>query len=386
MAEFQTPIDVANRALQHCGANMLDSVLGFSEISEQARATSFVYGKVRRAELQRNVWRTATRRAILRAIDTNTMLLSPSMWDVATTYFVGSIVTDAWGNLWISRLPGNTGYQPGVIWSAWEPYFGPLTVMLYDSTTSYSAGELVYVAVGDGTYRVYLSLQNGNSDVPGTATAWDGTVTYFQNQVATFSAVTYMSLVDLNLNNQPNTSPTQWTTTFIGGTGSDKWLQIGGAEFPAGVILAQLNIIYPINSGPQSQTFTNNVFRLPNGFLKQAPSDPKSGMRWSLGGPHGSWQDDWLFEGNYIVSSDVGPIMIRFVADCADVSTMGDMFCEMLACRIALEVVERLTQSTSKLDAIAKIYEKFATEARRTNAIEIGSEDPPDDDFVLVRY
>lgn len=386
MAEFQTPVDVANRALQHCGADMLDSTLGFSEISEQARATSFVYGKVRRAELQQNVWRTATRRAILRAIDTNTMLLSPSMWDVATTYFVGSIVTDAWGNLWSSLLPNNTGYQPGVIWSAWEPYFGPLTVALYDSTTTYSTDELVYVAPGDGTYRVYRSLQNSNADVPGTPTAWDGTVTYFQNQVTTFSSVPYMSLVDLNLNNQPSTSPTQWTTSFVGGTGSDKWLQIGGAEFPAGVILAQLNIRWPLTSGPSSQTFTRNAYRLPNGFLKQAPSDPKSGMRWSLGGPHGSWQDDWLFEGNYIVSSDVGPIMIRFVADCADVSTMGDMFCEMLACRIALEVVERLTQSTSKLDAIAKVYKEFETKARRTNAIEIGSEDPPDDDFVLVRY
>ena len=386
MAEFQTPTDIGNRAAQHCGAEMMDATLGFAEISKTARQISFVYGKVRRAELQRNVWRTATRRAILRAIDTNTMLLAPSLWSAGTTYFVGSIVTDSSGNLWISRIVNNLGYQPGVIWTAWEPYFGPLTVMLYDSTTCYSAGELVYVTVGDGTYRVYLSLQNGNADVPGTATAWDGTVTYFQNQVVTYSSVAYMSLVDLNLNNQPNTSPTQWTTSFVGGAGSDKWLEIGGAEFPAGVTLAQLNIIYPINSGPLSQTFTNNVFRLPNGFLKQAPSDPKAGTRWSLGGPHGPWPDDWLFEGNYIVSAEVGPIMIRFVADVTDVASMGDMFCEMLACRIALEVCEPLTQSTSKLDVIAKIYEKFASEARRTNAIEIGSEDSPDDDFVLVRY
>jgi hypothetical protein len=33
------------------------------------------------------------------------------------------------------------------------------------------AGELVYTTPGDGTYRVYLSLQNGNADNPATATA-----------------------------------------------------------------------------------------------------------------------------------------------------------------------------------------------------------------------
>ena len=386
MAEFQTPTDIGNRAAQHCGAEMMDATLGFAEVSKTARQIGFVYGKVRRAELQRNVWRTATRRAILRAIDTNTMLLAPSLWSAGTTYFVGSIVTDSSGNLWISRIVNNLGYQPGVIWTAWEPYFGPLTVTPFDSTTTYNAGELVYVAVGDGTYRVYLSLQNGNADVPGTATVFDPTVTYFQNQVVTYSAVAYMSTVDLNLANQPNTSPTQWTTSCVGGAGSDKWLEIGGAEFPAGVTLAQLNIIYPISTGPASQTVTKNVFRLPNGFLKQAPPDPKQGGYWSLGGPHGAWADDWLFEGNYIVSADIGPIMIRFVADVTDVASMGDMFCEMLACRIALEVCEPLTQSTSKLEKIEQVYEKFATEARRTNAIEIGSEDPADDDFVLVRY
>ena len=50
MAEFLTPIDIGNRALQHCGAEMMDASLGFTEPSKNARQVSFAYGKLRRYE------------------------------------------------------------------------------------------------------------------------------------------------------------------------------------------------------------------------------------------------------------------------------------------------------------------------------------------------
>src|SRR5216683_4161681 len=105
MTEFQTQADIGNRALQHCGAEMMDPALGFTENSKNARQVSFVYGKLRRAELRRNVWRFATRKAVIRPVDQNTLLLSPSLWVLATVYFVGSLVTDASGNIWQSRIP-----------------------------------------------------------------------------------------------------------------------------------------------------------------------------------------------------------------------------------------------------------------------------------------
>src|ERR1700761_8166202 len=103
MPEFNTPVDIANRGLQHCGAELMDPVLGFQEISKAARQTSFVYGKLRRAELERNVWTFATRRAALRPIDTPTMLLMPTVWISTVSYYRGSIVDDGTGTLWISR-------------------------------------------------------------------------------------------------------------------------------------------------------------------------------------------------------------------------------------------------------------------------------------------
>ena len=207
--------------------------------------------------------------------------------------------------LWISRAPNNLNNDP-LLTTLWEPYFGPMAIPLYDvtGTTSLSwLGDRLHHP-GDGTSLVYLSLQDDNADVPGTATAYDATVTYFQNQVVTFSSVAYMSLIDLNLNNEPDLAPAlwavgttdvrpvtkvggsdgkiyqsigsgnighdpttdggvhwtntgvlnPWTTVFVGGTGSDKWLLIGGSAFPSGVGLATLNIVYPLSSGPASQS------------------------------------------------------------------------------------------------------------------------------------
>jgi hypothetical protein len=434
MVAFRTPPDIGNRALQHCGAVRMDPTLGFSENSRNAGEVSFCYDMLREAELQRRIWTFATRRQVLRPIDNNTMLLAPALWMAVAIYFVGSIVSDQVGSLWISRVPNNLGNDP-LLTTAWEPYFGPMAVPLYDATgtTAYQAGEIVYTAPGNGTALVYLSLQNGNSDVPATATAYDPTVTYFKNQVVTFSAVAYMSLIDLNLNNEPDLAPAlfniattyaagtkvggsdgviyqsigsgnvghdptldggvhwtntgvlnPWTTSFVGGSGSLKWLLIGGTAFPNGVGLTTLNIVYPQGTGPSTESISDNVYRLPAGYLRLAPQTPKSGLN-SIGGPSGVSFNDWIIEGDYLISSDCTPITMRFVVNITDVTKMHTMFCEGLAARIGLEVCETVTQSTAKIGTIGKIYDRWISEAGMVDAIEDGYEDPPDDDLITVR-
>jgi len=383
MPEYRTEIDIANRALQHCGASRL-GVAGFSENSERASETQFCYGKLRESELRRNVWTFACRRTMLRAIDDNTMQLDVPLWAPTTTYFVGSLASDQYGNIWQSNIQSNLANDP-LLANYWEPYFGPLAVALYSSTTSYYAGELVYTAAGDGTNRVYLSLQNANADVPATPTAYSATATYQKNEVVTSAAIAYMSLLDLNTGNTPASSPLAWTTSFVGGAGSIKWLLIGGTEFPFGVGLKTLNIIYPIGVGPSNQVGTKNIFRLPAGFLREASQNPKSGVTSWLGGPSGITYNDWVLENGFLLTSDTGPIPYRFVANVTDVSRMDPMFCEGLAARMGLEVCEPLTQSSAKLATIARIYDEWMGDARTVNAIEQGTEEPPEDSYISCR-
>lgn len=434
MPEFTTPTDIGNRAAQHCGAEMMDAVLGFAEVSKVARQISSVYGKLRQAELERNVWTFATRRTALRAIDTTTMLLVPAAWVSTTVYFNGSIVDDGSETLWISRIQNNVGNQPQNS-ASWEPYFGPMTVSLYSSSTTYYSGELVYTAAGNGTSRIYLSRITGNSDNPATATAWTAATTYNTADVVTYLSVAYQSLIDLNIGQTPSASAPlwlvgttysigqkvydpndgliyqsiangnvgndpsidagihwtntgvlcPWTTTFTSGTGSTNWLEIGGAEFPTGVGLTTMNIVYPLGSSPAANPTTLNVYRRPAGFLREAPQDPKAGSASWLGAPTNSIYNDWLFEGDFILTRCVGVIVLRFIADIQDVSKMKALFCECLAAQIALAVCEPLTNSTAKLTTIAQILKKKESEAITINAIEAGSEEAPLDDWLATR-
>jgi len=433
MSAFLLPVDIANRGLQHCGSDRI-ATSDFSEISVRSSECAFVYDKLRRAELQRNTWRFAIREAVLRPVGATTMLLVPALWVASTTYFVGSIVSDSAGIPWVSQIPNNLNFQPGTS-SAWAEYFGPMTVSAYDSTTTYFAGELVYTAAGDGTNRVFVSLISANADVPGTATAWSATGTYFKNQTVTRTSVVYQSLIDLNVNQDPASAPAlynagttygagarvgasdgviytsvgagnlghdpttdagvhwtntgvlnPWTTVFVGGSGSLNWRQIGGAEFPMGVTVSPLYTLYPPGAGPSWQDTTRNVYRLPAGFLRKAAQDPKAGAASDLGAPSNRGYDDWEFQDKFLVSSQSDPIVLRFVADTVDVTSFDDMFCEGLGARIGFEVCERVTQSSAKKQTIAGVYQKVMSEARTVNAILTGSEEPPLDDYLAVRY
>jgi hypothetical protein len=209
----------------------MDPTLGFTEQSKRAQQVSFNYGKLRRAELRRNGWRFAIRKTALRAIDSNTMQLKPSLWSSLASYPLNAIVIDQNGTLWRSLIVNNLNNGPGQVGAdfAWEPYFGPLSVAVYDSSLAYFAGELVYTAAGDGTYNIYYSAQNANAVHPALPNQWSKSTTYFTGQVVqafpAWSSVTtysqgqtvnytdgntYSSLTNGNLNHIPSTNLTQW--------------------------------------------------------------------------------------------------------------------------------------------------------------------------------
>ncbi len=519
---YQSPVDICNRAAQHCG---VQRIVSFTDDTLQASEFAFAYDKLRRAELRRNVWQFATRKACLRAVTTGTMFLNPVLWSSTITYGYGAIVSDVSGFLWASRAQDNLNNTPSSS-SAWEAYCGPLSVQPYDTTgtTGYFTGELVYETPGDGTYSVYLSLMSGNSQDPRAPSQWiinntyskdnvvinyaawvigttyaagntinyngivytslvssntgnepdtspaswsavpsavappyyNSTTSYAQGNWITYLGINYVSLVNANLANTPSTSPSDWLpqaaptfyvslidfnmnnnpssapalwasgTTYatgnsVGGSngliytsvgngniGHDPTLDITGTYWTNTNVLnpwttldnfgkanaqwLQLNvgltdqiIIYPLGAGPAYQSYSKNIYRLPANFLRKAPQDPKAGSTSFLGAPTGLMYNDWNMDGSYIVTREVYPIVLRFVADVTDVSKFDDMFCELLAARIALETVERLTQSTAKLGAISAMYKQFGTEARLVNGIETGSEESPEDEYVTCR-
>jgi hypothetical protein len=293
-------------------------------------------------------------------------------WVIGTTYSLGAFVMFN-GLEYVSIANNNTGNLPN------------------------AANSTNWAAMSGGTlYMSLIDLNMDNNPVNSPA-AWSSSTTYSTGQQV-YSPVTgliYTSVGNGNLNHDPSTDTgtnwtntgvlCPWTTVFTLGGGNSQWIQVGGAAFPNGVGLSEVNINWPVGSGPLWQTYTKNVYRLPAGYLHPAPQDPAAGSFSWLGSPTNLVARDWSYERNLLVTSDSIAIVFRFVADIQDVTQFDPMFCEGLAARIAEQVCEPLTQSTAKLAGIAAVYKRVMGEARLANGIETGPEEPELDDFIACR-
>ena len=95
---------------------------------------------------------------------------------------------------------------------------------------------------------------------------------------------------------------------------------------------------------------------------------------------------DWKIEGQAILSDDSGPLDIIYLRDVTDPNVFDEAFIEAFACKLAMELAEKLTSSSEKRDRAQKEYQYALQEARRTNAIERMSEDRIEDDWERARY
>lgn len=414
-------LDLANRACQHIGE---PPILTIDEDSRRCTELAFAYDKLREAELRRNVWRFATRTVILRAVQSTTRLIAPNLWSARSLYLPGAIVSYENGDLWQSRTPENVNNIPGQS-KAWDQYFGPMTADVWNSSTTYFSGDLVYILGANSSVVVYLSLQNGNSAEPDTTGAYGSATTYGMNDVVSYSGFQWRSLLLFNLNNTPATGPALWDAALSYGTnflvsGSDgyiytsvgehnlgndptadggiHWTKTGinawsrlpaiwpsnNAWLPLLCSLQQFYFANPIGYTPNLQSPSRAIYRLPANYLREAPRDPKAGSVTVLGGPTGLAYNDWLFQGDYLLTRDTGPIMFRFVADITVVGEMDAMFCEALAARMGLAACEPVTGSSKKKADCQNEYARWVSEARTINGIEMGAEEAPEDEWVTV--
>lgn len=395
MARYTTPIDICNRALQHCRK---ERIVSFGDSSHAAKETGFAYDKLRQAELERNLWRFATKRVVLRPIDTVTAVLETNAQVASGTVLtfsstsgviVGQLVTgtNIASGTTVASIVVNTSVTfsiavTGTVANGAAITFGPLSYLwtppAYSAATTYLVGQVATYLGEWWQSKVTANLAN-TPDVgdywarysgPDTMQTWDTDTAYYPGELVLGSdAAVYMSLI----------SATQDSHNPISTTGF--WRIVNGT-------VVGLSLLYPIGTGPRSDTRTRNCFRLPKNFLKQAPSDPKGGGFGYVGAPTGNVHEDWVFEGNYIVSDCVGPLLLRYVADFVDVPGMTAQFCEMLAARIATEVAPVITedQLALVLQVCQQHYRRERQEAVTSNAIEIGPIDRELDSYITVRF
>lgn len=94
---------------------------------------------------------------------------------------------------------------------------------------------------------------------------------------------------------------------------------------------------------------------------------------------------EYLVEGRYILT-DENVLYLRYLARIEDPNEFDSLFTDVVATRMAFDMCEGLTQSTTKKDWLYKEYEDLLLQAKRAD----GQENPPaeleEDDWINVRY
>ena len=94
---------------------------------------------------------------------------------------------------------------------------------------------------------------------------------------------------------------------------------------------------------------------------------------------------DYVLEGKKVLTDFEAPLYVRYIAQITDPNMWDINFREALACRIAAELAEDLTQSNQKRQLAWDEYKQAISKAIRTNAIERLPVQPPDDSWVVGR-
>lgn len=94
---------------------------------------------------------------------------------------------------------------------------------------------------------------------------------------------------------------------------------------------------------------------------------------------------EYQIESGKILTDIVAPLKIRYVCRCLDPNLWDPLFREALACKIAAEICEDLTQSNEKRKMAWQEYQQAISDAKRCNAIERPPQQQPDNQFIFSR-
>lgn len=87
-----------------------------------------------------------------------------------------------------------------------------------------------------------------------------------------------------------------------------------------------------------------------------------------------------------IVTDETGLLSVRYIQDVTDPSDFDPMLTEALVLRLACEIVERVTDSTSKRDLLMAEYQRFMREVKHIEGEEQSPSEFEEDVWITSRY
>lgn len=99
----------------------------------------------------------------------------------------------------------------------------------------------------------------------------------------------------------------------------------------------------------------------------------------------GSDTSEYAYENGVILTDYAAPLKLRYVARIEDPTLFDALFVEAFACKLAMELAERITQSSTKRDLASREYDMAIKQAVRATSIEKPPTKVADDTFLLAR-
>lgn len=128
-----------------------------------------------------------------------------------------------------------------------------------------------------------------------------------------------------------------------------------------------------------------NQFSLPADFLSLSMPVEAPWFE-GTGTTTGPYRKDWQIEGDKLLTNDSAPLDITYTRKVTDTGIFHPLFVEALACRIAMELNEKINQSNTKLNNASGLYELSIRKAKKVNAIDRPAQQSPEDSWVTARY
>jgi hypothetical protein len=126
------------------------------------------------------------------------------------------------------------------------------------------------------------------------------------------------------------------------------------------------------------------AFALPGDFLRLAYlGDTFVGP--SMSDYRNSDESMYAIEGQAIVCDEPAPLHIRYVARIENTNVYDPLFVQALACHLAIDCCEEITQSGTKKESIREDLKTAMRDAVRVNAVEKPPQPLPDDSWMLGR-
>lgn len=118
------------------------------------------------------------------------------------------------------------------------------------------------------------------------------------------------------------------------------------------------------------------AFPLPGDYIMLAPEDQDGDF---------PLKNDWIMEGGEIITDDSGPLLIRYVSSTVLESKFDAIFAEALSGALAMACCEELTNSQSKFDRMAQLYDFQINEAKKRGSILVQKARVPVSSWISAR-